>query len=275
MANGTRPPRKKRVNLDMECDAFGCRPKKKIPKGAAIPVFGGKDDASAKPVTRYDWEVEETQEQKAGTVPETDVMLDVSQVGPGGEETQLFKGTYQEAQNKDALAAAAKASKTFTPTKLPVFQEESSQSLLKGGADPRTISPTAKPGEGTTISKQPITKVKEQQLRQLLGDDYQIAQDKKLRSRTQYETTPDGKREAIKRIEYSPEAVTEMNLRTGRMKITDLTTGEVKYQDSKDVKVEKNPKEGVRKVKSMESVVNASKKSKPSGNRNRYSQPLR
>lgn len=256
-----KPPRRKRVNLDVECDAFGCRPKSKPPGSKGVPVLGGgnRRERPPEPGPKYDWEVERTPILKSFAQPETDVMLDIEEIRAGGgkqTEKQLFKGTYQEAQMKDALKAAAEASKTFTPTRFPKFQQESKESLLKGGQDIRTISPTAKPGEMKTIGGKQMSTIKEQALRQQLGADYDIAKEGKLRSRTRYKTDPKtGERIAVQKIEYGPESINKMNLQTGRMEIIDLSTGKPKYTKTPTIKVEKKPREGKGEVKPMESII--------------------
>jgi hypothetical protein len=239
-----KPPRKKRVNLDYECDAFGCRPKTQSGGGSSSIKTSKpkKRPNEPRPGPRFDTEVEKYPVLKNLPVqPETDVMLDIEEIDPKNKKTQLFRGTFQEAQQGNALKAAAEASKTFTPINFPKFQEQSRQSLLSGGADERTISPTANPGGKTTISKIPITKIHEQALRQQLGKNYDIAKEEKVASTTRYRTDPDGKRVAVEKTLFSPEAVTKINLATGRATITDLTTGDTKYQNSPDIEVNKKP----------------------------------
>lgn len=256
-----KPPRKKRFNQELVCGPTGCKPKDTTPRGKGGPFGGGNKRNGVKPIPRINWEAERTEEGGELAQPETDVMLDIEEIRAGGgkpqTQTQLFKGTYQEAQMKDALKAAAEASKTFTPTKFPTFQAESEKSLIKGGQDIRTISPTAKPGEQKAIGGKPMSTIKEQALRQQYGKDYDIAKEQKLRSRTKYVTDPKtGERKAVKRIEYSPEGFTEMNLETGVMKIHDFTKGDKpKYTKTPVIKVEKEAREGKGQIKSMESIV--------------------
>lgn len=251
-----KPPKRKKINLDYECDAFGCRPRT-TPKGSGgKPLLMKPTRRPPEPGPRYDWEVEKIPVAKSFDQPQTDVQLDIEEItaGPGGQTNkQLFKGSYQDAQKEGALSAAAKASNTFNQTNLPKFTETSRQSLVKGGADPRTISPTSKPGEDITIKKIPITKVKEQALRQQLGADYDIAKDQKLMSRTRYKTDPKtGEREAVRKLMYDDGTITDINLSTGRAKITDLTTGKVKYSKSPEIEVEKK---GSKRIPSMESII--------------------
>ena len=115
-----KPPRRKRTNLDYECDAFGCRPKKTLKNRSTFQGSGKSRGDGGGPIPpRYDWEVEKTPIMKSTDVPETDVNLDIGLV-EGGKETQLFKGSYQEAQNKEKFREAAKL-KTFAGTGLPKF----------------------------------------------------------------------------------------------------------------------------------------------------------
>lgn len=231
----------------MECDAFGCRPKSKAPGGKTFSLGLGGDKKKPRPMPIYDWEVERTEEKRDFAQPETDVALDIEEIGPRGNK-QLFTGTYQDAQLKDALKAASQASKQFSPVQFPKFQAESEASLIKGGQDPRTISPTAKPGEAKAIGGKQMSTIKEQALRQQLGKDYDIAKEGKLRSRTRYETDPKtGERIAVQKIEYGPESINKMNLQTGRMEIIDLSTGKPKYTKTPTIEVKKKYK-GDRKV---------------------------
>lgn len=249
-------PRNK-IDLDIECDAFGCRPKSKsLGKGGGFGSSGGRNTGPVRPAPRYKWDVEKTPVIKSAYTPQTEVDLDIEEIvakNGGQTNTQLFRGSYQDAQKAGALSAAAKASNTFMPQNVPKFTEESRQSLLKGGADPRTISPTSVDGT-KTISKAPITKIKEQAIRQQLGDDYGIAKDGQLRSRTKTRIDPKtGEETAVRKLMYDEGTVTDINLQTGRAKITDLTTGKTKYSQSPEITVEKK---GSKKVPVMkESIV--------------------
>lgn len=240
-----KPPRRKRANLDYECDAFGCRPKTKVLGKSGIPIIGGgkRNPPDPRPGPRYDYELEKYPILKNLPVqPETDVNLDVSEVSPRGEK-QLYAGGYQNAQIPGALGEAVKIPQFSTPQNLAQFAEASRKSLLKGGADERTISPTSKPEEGITIGKIPITKVHEQKLRQMLGNNYDIAKEERVASKTRYRTDPrTGERTAVEKTLFSPESVVKINLTTGRSTITDLTTGKVKYQNSPDIQVVKKEK---------------------------------
>jgi hypothetical protein len=258
MADGSRSDnktarRKKKINLEYECDAFGCRPKSTI-KGSSTFQGSGNKGGQTRAVPKFDWEVEKIPAEKSAAAPQTDVMLDIEEIRPGDKHNQLFTGTYQQAQKENALAGAAKASSTFTPIKFPKFQEESRQSLMSGGADPRTISPTAKPGESTAISKVPMTKAQEQTMKFRLGPDYDIAKEGKVMSRTKYRTDPKTReRVPVKKIWYDNNTINETNLETGVTKITDLTTGkEPKYTKAPDFKVEKKE---IVKTPSSESTV--------------------
>jgi hypothetical protein len=249
-----KPPRKKRLNLDVGCDAFGCRPRSNAPGKKGIPIFGGGSPSkTTKPVERYDWEVEKFPVGKSTDVPQTDVNLDIEEIGFNNNKKQLFKGSYQDAQRDNAMTAAAKSSGTFSPANFPRFQEESRASLVKGGADPRTISPTALPGEEKTISKAPLTKAQEQTLRFRMGPDYDISKDNKLASRTRYKTDPKtGERTAVRKLMYDGGTITDINLQTGRAKITDLTSGKTKYKETPEIKVEKK---GLRRIAPMEESI--------------------
>lgn len=221
-----KPPRSKRINLDYECDAFGCRPKGSLTKGkpGSSSVTRKK---SGGPVPRFKFDEEVTQMNDKGSPlapPSTDVGLDIAEVGKYGKEKQLFRGTYQEAQNPGSLAAAAKASSAFTPQNFPKFQMQSEQNLLVGGADPRTISPTAKPGQLTKIGQKPMNKADAAKLRFLMGPKLDILNDQKIKETTRYRTNlKTGERIPVKKVMYTPDGIVETNLESGMSKITDRT----------------------------------------------------
>ncbi len=199
----------------MECDAFGCRPRKQPSGGGqGSSTYKRKKGGSPGPRFRYDEEVEKVEDEGSPLAPPaTGVGLDVAEVGKYGNETQKFRGTYQEAQSPGALAAAAKSSDTFMPKNFPKFQAASEQNLLAGGADPRTISPTAKPGQLTKIGQKPMTKADAAKLKFLMGPKLDILKDQKLKNVTRYRTDlKTGERVPVKTTMYTPDGVVETNL---------------------------------------------------------------
>lgn len=256
------PGRKKYKNKMYECGPDGCKPKS-LPPGSSVFDFEDVGRYKTKEFTgpRFDTEIERMPEEKKFYQPQTDVMLDIEEITAGGGKPQtnkqLFRGTYQEAQERDALKAAGEASKTFTPGNFGDFSERSRKALLRGGADKRTVSPTSELGKDPmSITGQPITKVKEQALRQQLGSNYDMAKEGKVMSKTRYRTDPKtGQRTPVKKTMYDQGTVTEINLETGRAIITDLTTGKQKYTKTPEIEVQKKPREGVRKVAPMEESI--------------------